>query len=352
MKEGVEIVKASIVGASGYSGLELIRLLLSHPEVEINTIVSPSNAGTNVHDVFPHLTNIQVSQFEALDIEDLASESDVIFFATPAGVSSQSVPSLLNKGVPMIDLSGDFRLKNGDLYEKWYNHSSPPEGALTEAVYGLSEYYPEDIKSANLIANPGCYPTATLLGLLPIIQKGWADPSSLIIDGKSGLSGAGRKTSLTAHYSEVNENVSAYKLGKHQHIPEIEQVISNQIGEDVKVSFSTHLVPLTRGMMCSMYVNLSHDQSEAEVIDLYQSIYEDHPFIRVMPAGKWPSTKGVSGSNYCDIGLSVDPRTNRLTIISVIDNLMKGAAGQAVQNMNLRFGYPETSGLRLSPVFP
>ncbi len=348
----MEIVKASIVGASGYSGLELIRLLLSHPEVEINTIVSPSNAGTNVHDVFPHLTNIQVSQFEALDTEKLAEESDVIFFATPAGVSSQSVPSLLNKGVPMIDLSGDFRLKNGGLYEKWYNHSSPPEGALAKAVYGLSEYYSEDIKSANLIANPGCYPTATLLGILPVIQKGWADPSSLIIDGKSGLSGAGRKTSLTAHYSEVNENVSAYKLGKHQHIPEIEQVISNQIGEDLKVSFSTHLVPLTRGMMCSMYVNLSHDLSEAEVIDLYQSIYEDHPFIRVMPEGKCPSTKGVSGSNYCDIGLSVDPRTNRLTIISVIDNLMKGAAGQAVQNMNLRFGYPETAGLSLSPVFP
>lgn len=345
-------MKASIVGASGYSGLELIRLLLSHPEVDIHTIVSPSNAGTNVHDVFPHLKNIQVSQFQALDIEVLAEESDVIFFATPAGVSSQSVPSLLNKGVPMIDLSGDFRLNNGDLYEKWYNHSSPPEEALTKAVYGLSEYYSDDIKSANLIANPGCYPTATLLGLLPIIQKGWADPSSIIIDGKSGLSGAGRKTSLAAHYSEVNENVSAYKLGKHQHIPEIEQVISNQIGEEVNVSFSTHLVPLTRGMMCSMYVNLSQDRSEAEVIDLYQSIYEDHPFIRVMPEGKWPSTKGVSGSNYCDIGLSVDPRTKRLTIISVIDNLMKGAAGQAVQNMNLRFGYPETAGLSLSPVFP
>lgn len=348
----MEAVKASIVGASGYSGLELIRLLLSHPEVEINTIVSPTNAGINVHEVFPHLTNIQVSQFEALEAEELACESDVIFFATPAGISSQSIPKLLEKSVPMIDLSGDFRLRDGDLYEKWYNHSSPPDEALTKAVYGLSEYYSEDITTADLIANPGCYPTATLLGILPIIESGWANPNSLIIDGKSGLSGAGRKTSLTAHYSEVNENVSAYKLGKHQHIPEIEQIISNKIGEDVTVSFSTHLVPLTRGMMCSMYVNLNQDLSETEVIDLYQSTYENHPFIRVMPEGKWPTTKGVSGSNYCDIGLSIDPRTKRLTVISVIDNLMKGAAGQAVQNMNLRFGYPETAGLSLSPVFP
>ena len=348
----MEKVKASIVGASGYSGLELIRLLLSHPEVDINTIVSPSNAGSNVHEVFPHLTNIQVSQFEPLDADVLAEESDVIFFATPAGISSQSIPTLLEKGVPMIDLSGDFRLKDGYSYEKWYNHSSPPDEALTQSIYGLSEYYSEDIKEANLIANPGCYPTATLLGILPILQEGWGDPESLIIDGKSGLSGAGRKTSLAAHYSEVNENVSAYKLGKHQHIPEIEQIISDQIDQDVKVTFSTHLVPLTRGMMCSMYVNLREEISEAEVIKLYQSNYENHPFIRVMSEGKWPSTKNVSGSNYCDIGLSVDSRTNRLTIISVIDNLMKGAAGQAVQNMNLRFGYPETAGLALSPVFP
>ncbi|MGB8001669.1 MAG: N-acetyl-gamma-glutamyl-phosphate reductase [Anaerobacillus sp.] len=345
-------MKASIVGASGYSGLELIRLLLSHPEVNINTIVSPSNVGSNVHDVFPHLTKIQVSQFEALDAEELAEESDVIFFATPAGISSQTVPTLLKKGVPMIDLSGDFRLKEGQLYEKWYNHSSPPAEALTQAVYGLSEYYSDDIATANLIANPGCYPTATLLGILPIIQEGLADPSSIIIDGKSGLSGAGRKMSLAAHYSEVNENVSAYKLGKHQHIPEIEQIISSQIDQDINVSFSTHLIPLTRGMMCSMYVNLHEEISEAEVIELYQSKYENQPFIRVMPEGKWPSTKGVSGSNYCDIGLSVDPRTKRLTVISVIDNLMKGAAGQAVQNMNLRFGFPEAAGLALSPVFP
>ncbi|WP_347550174.1 N-acetyl-gamma-glutamyl-phosphate reductase [Pseudalkalibacillus hwajinpoensis] len=345
-------MKAGIVGASGYSGLELIRLLLGHPEVEIETIVSPSNAGSKLDDIFPHLTNIQNCDFDSLDLNDLAERTDVVFFATPAGISSQSIPSLLEKGVTCIDLSGDFRLKEDGLYEEWYKHSSPPAQTLKKAVYGLSEFYPEEIASADLIANPGCYPTASLLGILPVIQQEWVDPASLIIDGKSGLSGAGRKTSIAAHFSEVNENVSAYKLGRHQHIPEIEQIISSQIGKDIQLTFSTHLIPLTRGMMCSMYINLKHEKTDREVIELYQSFYENHPFIRIMPEGKWPTPKGVAGSNYCDIGFSVDSRTNRLTVISVIDNLMKGAAGQAVQNMNLRFGYPEMLGLTLSPVFP
>ncbi|KMM38424.1 N-acetyl-gamma-glutamyl-phosphate reductase [Alkalihalobacillus macyae] len=348
----MELVKAGIVGASGYSGLELIRLLLGHPEVEIETIVSPSNAGFKLNEVFPHLTNIQNCEFDALDVNDLASKVDVVFFATPAGISSQSIPSLIEMGIPCIDLSGDFRLKGNGLYEEWYNHSSPPAQVLEQAVYGLSEFYPEEIANANLIANPGCYPTASLLGILPIIQQDWVDPSSLIIDGKSGLSGAGRKTSLAAHFSEVNENVSAYKLGKHQHIPEIEQLLSMQIEKEIQVTFATHLIPLTRGMMCSMYMNLLTEKTTNQVIELYQSFYENHPFIRIMPEGKWPTPKGVAGSNYCDIGFSVDDRTNRITVISVIDNLMKGAAGQAVQNMNLRFGFAETEGLMLSPVFP
>lgn len=350
--EGVEEVKAGIVGASGYSGLELIRLLLRHPQVEIETIVSPSNVELKVEEVFPHLTNVVDKEFDSLDYDDLASKVDVVFFATPAGVSSESIPTLIENGVPCIDLSGDFRLKGEGKYEVWYKHASPPMDTLEKSVYGLTEFYSEEILTANLIANPGCYPTATLLGILPVIKQKWADQNSLIIDGKSGLSGAGRKASLSTHYSEVNENISAYKLGHHQHIPEIEEIISSQIDREVQVSFSTHLIPLTRGMMVSMYIDLHSIKQDFEIIELYQSFYEGHPFIRIMPQGKWPTTKGVAGSNYCDIGFSVDARTNRLTVISVIDNLMKGAAGQAVQNMNLRFGFPEATGLELSPQFP
>ncbi|WP_377889041.1 N-acetyl-gamma-glutamyl-phosphate reductase [Alkalihalobacillus sp. R86527] len=345
-------MKAAIVGASGYSGLELIRLLLNHPNINIDTIVSPSNAEVKVDQVFPHLTDIVTTKFDSLDCQKLASHVDVVFFATPAGVSSEYIPTLINLGVLCIDLSGDFRLKGEGLYEEWYKHSSPPKEMLEKAVYGLPEFYREEISTATLIANPGCYPTATLLGILPIIKEKWGDPSSLIIDGKSGLSGAGRKTNQITHFSEGNENISAYKLGKHQHIPEIEEVLSDQSDKEIQVSFSTHLIPLTRGMMCSMYIDLTEEKTSLEVIEHYSSYYKKHPFIRIMPEGKWPTTKGVAGSNYCDIGISVDSRTNRLTVISVIDNLMKGAAGQAVQNMNLRFGFPERTGLELSPIFP
>lgn len=345
-------MKAGIVGASGYSGLELIRILLQHPHIKIDTIVSPSNTEMRVEEVFPHLKDLVIEEFDSLQCEELASKVDVVFFATPAGVSSESIPTLLKLGVPCIDLSGDFRLKGEGTYEEWYKHTSPPKEVLNKAVYGLPEFYREDISTAALIANPGCYPTATLLGILPVLKRKWGNPATLIIDGKSGLSGAGRKISQTTHYSEVNENISAYKLGKHQHIPEIEQILSDQIEMDSRVSFSTHLIPLTRGMMCSMYIDLSESKTTSDIIELYRSYYDDHPFIRIMPEGKWPTPKGVSGSNYCDIGFSVDPRTNRLTVISVIDNLMKGAAGQAVQNMNLRFGLPEKAGLELTPVFP
>ncbi|MCA0988262.1 N-acetyl-gamma-glutamyl-phosphate reductase [Guptibacillus algicola] len=345
-------MKAGIVGASGYSGLELIRILLNHPNITIDTIVSPSNAEVKVEEIFPHLTDIVTIQFDSLDCQMLANRVDVVFFATPAGVSSESIPTLIDLGVLCIDLSGDFRLKGEGLYEEWYKHASPPMKTLEKAVYGLPEFYREEISTATLIANPGCYPTATLLGILPIIKQKWADPTTLIVDGKSGLSGAGRKMSQVTHYTEANENMSAYKLGKHQHIPEIEEVLRDQIDKDVQVSFSTHLIPLTRGMMCTMVIDLTEDKTSFEIIDYYRSFYKDHPFIRIMPEGKWPNTKGVSGSNYCDIGISVDSRTTRLTVISVIDNLMKGAAGQAVQNMNLRFGLQERTGLELSPIFP
>ncbi|KGX92369.1 N-acetyl-gamma-glutamyl-phosphate reductase [Pontibacillus halophilus JSM 076056 = DSM 19796] len=345
-------MKVGILGGSGYGGLELIRLLLMHPYVEIEKVVSPSYAGQELSSVFPHLNQVELPSFVELDALEVAEGVDLIFFATPADVSATYIPTFHGLGVPCIDLSGGFRLRDGAVFEEWYNHASPSSELLREAVYGLTELNPEQIEHANIIANPGCYPTATLLGLLPIMKEKWLSRNSIIIDGKSGVSGAGRKVGLGTHFAEVNENISAYKVNEHQHIPEIEQVLSELVKKETRVSFTTHLIPLTRGMMCTLYVGMKESHSTAEIIALYEAYYENHPFVRIFSEGTFPTPKGVAGTNYCDIGLSVDHRTKRITIVSCIDNLMKGAAGQAVQNMNVRFGFPEKTGLVLTPVFP
>ncbi|MBS4213502.1 N-acetyl-gamma-glutamyl-phosphate reductase [Neobacillus rhizophilus] len=345
-------MKAAIIGGTGYGSIELIRLINKHPYLEVGTVVSNSQAGNKFSDTYPHISEIIEQPLEKFEPNQLADKNDVVFLATPSGVSSRMVPELIDKGIKCIDLSGDFRLRSVEEYETWYKHSPADEGYLKKAVYGLSEIYPEKIKTANLIANPGCYPTATTLGLIPILKTNLGDYDSIIIDAKSGVSGAGRGLSLTNHYAEINENLKAYKLGAHQHIPEIEQVLTDEAGNPITVSFTTHLVPMTRGIMCSIYIKLKEKVTTEDVHQIYDEFYKNKPFVRVRPIGKVPSTKEVWGSNYCDIGLHVDPRTNRLTVISVIDNLVKGAAGQAIQNANIMNGWDEQAGLQDIPMYP
>ncbi|GAB6927526.1 N-acetyl-gamma-glutamyl-phosphate reductase [Paenibacillus sp. JCM 10914] len=345
-------VRVAIVGSTGYGGVELIRLLQAHPQVEITSVISSSSAGVPISDGFPHLTNIIKRDLDGVDPAEIAKVADVVFAATPSGVSAKLVPDLLNAGLKVIDLSGDFRLKDGSVYEQWYKHPAPSAELLEQAVYGLCEVFGEEVKDVDFISNPGCYPTATLLGLIPAIQAGWIDPASLIIDAKSGVSGSGRGTSLTAHYAEINENFKAYKVNKHQHIPEVEQVLTRVTGEPVTVTFTTHLVPMTRGIMTTMYATLNGTYTEDDFIELYREHFQGRPFVRIRDKGIWPATKEVSGSNYCDIGFAVDSRTNRVTIISVIDNVVKGAAGQAIQNLNLMMGWEESLGLTFTPIYP
>ncbi|WP_096911867.1 N-acetyl-gamma-glutamyl-phosphate reductase [Neobacillus jeddahensis] len=345
-------MKAAIIGGTGYGSIELVRLINKHPYLEIGSIVSNSQAGFSFSDVYPHLSNTIDQPLETFNADRLSEHNDIVFFATPSGVSSKLVPQLVEKGIKCIDLSGDFRLRSAADYESWYRHTPPEEKYLSQAVYGLSEIYSENIKEASLIANPGCYPTATALGLIPILKANLTNKDSIIIDAKSGVSGAGRGLSLTSHYAEINENLKAYKLGKHQHIPEIEQILSDENASPLTVTFTTHLVPMTRGIMCTIYVNLNEKISSKKMIDLYKQFYQDSHFIRVRPEGSYPATKEVLGSNYCDIGLHVDERTNRVTIISVIDNLVKGAAGQAIQNVNLMNGWDECTGLSDIPIYP
>jgi N-acetyl-gamma-glutamyl-phosphate reductase len=345
-------MKAAIVGGTGYGSVELIRLINKHPYLELGSIVSNSQAGNSFSQTYPHLTGIIEQPMEAFDASNLSEKNDIVFLATPSGVSSNLVPQLLDKGIKCIDLSGDFRLRSAEEYESWYKHSPADENYLKQATYGLSEIYPGIIENSNFIANPGCYPTASLLGLLPSVINNLADEKSIIIDAKSGVSGAGRGLSLTSHYAEINENLRAYKLGSHQHIPEIEQVLSDESGSPIIVSFTTHLVPMTRGIMCSIYVNLKETITTEQAVQLYTKFYEKHHFVRIRKEGNIPSTKEVLGSNFCDIGLHVDQRTGRLTIISVIDNLVKGAAGQAIQNANLMNSWDERTGLVDLPIYP
>ncbi|NDI36505.1 N-acetyl-gamma-glutamyl-phosphate reductase [Chengkuizengella sediminis] len=345
-------IRAAIIGSTGYGGVELIRFLINHPYVDITSVISSSSAGESIAAQFPHLNQVMELDLDHVDIGLIQKKSDVVFTATPSGVSSALIPDLLEAGLKVIDLSGDYRLKSGEIYERWYHHKPPLTSHLKQAVYGLSELFAEDIRTAELLSNPGCYPTAASLGLIPVLSMKKIDPKSIIIDAKSGASGAGRKLGLSVHYAELNENLKPYKVNQHQHIPEIEQTLSRFVGEQTTITFTTHLIPMTRGIMCTMYANLVEPCDEQQLIDQYRAYYKGRPFVRIRNKGNWPSTKEVAGSNYCDIGFSIDERTGRLTMISVIDNVVKGAAGQAIQNLNLMMGWDETTGLEMIPVYP
>ena len=345
-------MKIAIIGATGYGGAELIRILHQHPEVSIHSFHTSSQEGLSISQSYPHLQTVVENDLELIDPEEIAAEVDLVFTATPSGVSSKLVPQLLKAGLKVIDLSGDYRLKNSEAYEAWYKLESGNKEVLEKTVYGLTEWLETDLEEIQFVSNPGCFPTAILLGLAPLVKHDLIDEKSIIIDAKTGVSGAGRSATTATHFPETNDNINIYRVNEHQHIPEIEQMLSHWNSKIEAVTFSTHLVPMTRGIMATMYVDVSKEVNIDELFNLYHESYQDHYFVRVREQGTFPSTKEVSGSNFCDISLAYDERTNRITIVSVIDNLMKGAAGQAVQNMNKMLGMDEKTGLNFIPVYP
>ncbi|HXX65394.1 MAG TPA: N-acetyl-gamma-glutamyl-phosphate reductase [Bacteroidota bacterium] len=344
MKEpGTNVVNAAIIGASGYSGAELLRILSTHPEVRIRRVTAASSAGQRVDALYPALAGQCDLEYEELLPEKL-SDIDVAFLALPSGQAMNIVPELKAKVPRIIDLGGDFRLKSPALYEQYYKHPHTAASLLESAVYGLPEMNRKAVASATLVANPGCYATSVILALLPALEHGIARGQGIVINSLSGVSGAGRSASVEMSFAEINENVRAYKLLTHQHIPEIESVLGGAFGGALSVSFVPHLVPLTRGIYTTVHAQLATNVRASEVVTLYQQYYATHPFVRI--TNSIPQILSVRGTNYCDIALYVDQRTNQLIIISVIDNLVKGAAGQAIQNMNLMFALDETTGLR------
>ncbi len=349
------MLKVGIIGASGYTGVELARILSTHPEVELTVATSRQYAGKPLAEVFPNLRKRVDLVCENLGPEELVDRADFFFAAVPHKTAMDLVPILLKAGKKVVDLSADFRIRDAAVYEEWYQPHSSIE-CIEEAVYGLPELYRDQVKNARLTANPGCYPTSIILGLAPLLREGLIDPAHLIIDSKSGTSGAGRSANVGTLFCEVTDGFRAYKVGgQHRHIPEIEQELTVLAGQPVTISFTPHLLPISRGILSTMYAPLSNEISattETEIQDLYESTYTDEPFVRVCPAGSFPATQHVRGSNCCDIGVKVDVRTGRIIIVSAIDNVAKGASGQAVQNMNLMNGFDETCVLMGAPFFP
>ncbi len=346
------MIKAGIIGATGYAGAELVRLLMGHKEVEIVWYGSRSYVDQKYADVYQNM--FQIVDAKCLDdnIGELAKQADVIFTATPQGYLASVLTEEILSNTKIVDLSADFRIKDVATYEEWYKieHKSPQ--FIEEAVYGLCEINREDIKKARLIANPGCYTTCSILTAYPLAKEGLIDMSTLIVDAKSGTSGAGRGAKVPNLFCEVNENMKAYGVASHRHTPEIEEQLGYASGEEVLINFTPHLVPMNRGILATEYASLKKDVTYEEVKAIYDAYYKDEKFIRVLPESVCPETKWVEGSNYVDINFKIDPRTHRIIMMGALDNLVKGAAGQAVQNMNLLFGLPEDEGLCLVPMFP
>lgn len=346
------MLKIAIVGASGYTGLELIRILHCHPEVAVTCLTSEQSAGKRISDVFPTLKGRCDLVLENLEPVRVAEKADLIFTALPHKAAMEVVPTFLKLGKKVIDLSADYRLSDAAVYGEWYEpHLNPAN--LKKAVYGLPELRRTKIKAAKLVANPGCYPTSIILGLAPLLKKGLIDLSSIIADSASGVTGAGRAAKVDSLYCEVNEGYKAYGVGGvHRHTPEIEQELSLVAGAPLKITFTPHLVPMDRGILSTLYATATKKMTGEAIVKLYEEYYSGEPFVRVLAKGSLPSTAFVRGSNFCDIAPLIDVRTGRIIVISAIDNLMKGASGQAVQNMNLMCGFPETMGLEGLALFP
>jgi len=349
---GAGSLNIAIVGSSGYTGGELFRLLIQHPRAAVTAVTSEKSAGRPITDIFPHLSGLTDLVCEPLDPETVARKADFVFLALPHVAAQEAAYRFHRLGKKVVDLSADYRISDPAVYEKWYEHRHQYPDLLKTAVYGLPELYREKIRSAALVANPGCYPTSAILGLAPLIVNAVVDPETLVIDSKSGVSGAGRSPSLAYHFPEVNEGLMAYKIGTHRHTPEIEQELSALAGRTITLSFTPHLIPMNRGILTTIYAGLSGSADGGRVHGLYRDFFKNAPFVRVLPPGQFPNVRNVRGSNFCDIGVTVDQRTNRVVAVSAIDNLVKGASGQAIQNMNLMEGFAETDGLRSAGVFP
>jgi N-acetyl-gamma-glutamyl-phosphate reductase len=346
------MLRVAIIGASGYTGVELARILCNHPEFELTAATSRQYAGKPLSEVFPNLLGKTDLLCENLSVDELCKRADLFFAAVPHKTAMDLVPQLLREGKKVVDLSADYRLRDVATYEEWYQKHSSPD-FIKEAAYGLPELYREQIKQARLVANPGCYPTSIVLGLAPLLKEGIIDPATIIVDAKSGTTGAGRAASVTSHFCEVHDGFYAYKVGgTHRHLPEIEQELSALNKNSVTISFTPHLLPIARGILSTTYADLTSNISREDVQRLYTDMYNAEPFVRLVPEGSFPATQHVRGSNFCDIGFAIDKRTNRIIIISAIDNIVKGAAGQAIHNMNLMCGIDETTGLEGAPFFP
>jgi N-acetyl-gamma-glutamyl-phosphate reductase len=347
------MIKVGIIGASGYTGGELIRLLAGHPEAKVTALTSRTHVGKKLEEVFPVFVGWDGPVFGGTDTPEAVADCDAVFLATPHGVAMELAPTLLANGQKVIDLGADFRFREPQVFETWYKQPhSQPELTKQKAVYGLPELYRQKIKGAQVIGNPGCYPTSVILGSYPFIKAGVIDLTRIIIDSKSGVSGAGRKADLAYNFSELTANFKAYALPNHRHTPEIEQELSLLGGQPVIVSFTPHLLPVSRGILTTLHLALTKPLTTTEAEELVTATYRDEPFVKLIASPGLPELKGVVGTNFCHIGVRVDPRSKQLIVISVIDNMVKGAAGQAIQNMNLMFGLPETTGLLQWPVFP
>ena len=345
-------VRIAIVGSSGYTGGELYRILLLHPAVEVTAVTSEKSAGRPIAEIFPHLAGLTSLVCEPLDPDAIAKKADLAFLALPHVTAQEAAFRLHAKGVKVVDLSADYRLSDAAVYEQWYEHRHQYPDLLAKAVYGLPELHRAQVRSAALVANPGCYPTSAILALAPLLKQALVDTSSIVIDSKSGVSGAGRTPGLPYHFPEANEAFMAYKVGTHRHTPEIEQELGRLAGTPVTVSFTPHLVPMNRGILTTAYGSLRKKMDTVALHAVYADAYRSEPFVRVLPPGQFPNVRNVRGANFCDLGLHADPRTGRAVIVTAIDNLVKGASGQAVQNMNIMMGFEETAGLRFAALFP
>jgi N-acetyl-gamma-glutamyl-phosphate reductase len=352
MIEVIDMIQVGIVGATGYAGQELLRLLMQHPECEVKYITSRSYVDKRFSSVYGNFVKIVEDQCIEKEMIELAKEVDVLFIALPHGIASANINDELLSFTKVIDLGADFRLKDINVYDKWYKTEHKSSELLEEAVYGLCELNRVKVKEARLIANPGCYTTCSILSLTPLLKEGMIETDSIVIDAKSGVTGAGRGLDLGIHYAECNESIKAYKLAAHRHTPEIEQELSIAAGEEITLTFTPHLVPMNRGILVTAYAKLNDHYSYDDIKRVYEKYYNDEYFIRLLPEGVFPETKWVKGSNFCDINFVVDQRTNRIIVLGTIDNLVKGAAGQAVQNMNIAFGLQEKIGLDYIPMFP
>ncbi len=346
-------VSVGIVGASGYGGVQLVRLLMDHPEVEVTYLGGDSTAGKKYGDIYPHLAHIVNLTVEAVDIEVIAQKCEVVFLSVPNGLACQLAPQLLEKNCKVLDLSADYRFSNLDTYSNWYGKQRNDIATAASAVYGLPELYKDRIAEAQLIGCPGCYPTASLLALSPLLKQGLIIPETAIIDAKSGTSGGGREGKINMLLAEADNSLAAYNVGRHRHTPEIEQICSELAGHEITVQFTPHLIPMVRGILSTVYATLRDPGLvRDDLLTIYNAFYRNSPWVRICEPGVYPQTKWACGSNACYIGIEVDPRTRRIIVMSAIDNLIKGQAGQAIQCMNIMLGWDETLGLPKVGFYP